>query len=76
MYILESLYIYELCIKEDFGTPSGVCAFGGRIYTQERKKESGGSTGDLGLLTSHFKDKLFHSRGDIAEKLVFAFVCT
>ena len=39
VYILESLYIYELCIKEDFGTPSGVCAFGGRIYTQERKKE-------------------------------------
>ena len=39
VYILESLYIYELCIKEDFRTPSGVCAFGGRIYTQERKKE-------------------------------------
>ena len=34
-----SLYIYKLCIKEDFGTPSGVCAFGGRIYTQERKRD-------------------------------------
>ena len=30
----------ELCIKEDFGAPSGACAFGGRIYTQERKKDT------------------------------------
>ena len=51
-------------------------AFPSTRFSQEGIRNSGGSTGDLGLLTSHFKDKLFHSRGDIAEKLVFAFVCT
>ena len=50
-------------------------AFPSTRFSQEGIRNGGGSTRDLGLLTPNFKDKLFHSHGDIAGKLVFTFVC-
>ena len=45
-------------------------------FPQENFCHSGESTGDSGGWPEPFQTKLFLSRGDIAEKIELAFVCT